>query len=138
MARPPKVPVVDEPPIPEEPDRYEALQFRGLEAEAKAKEDVNREADQRYMLRWIAVAATLSIIIGMGCVLGHVVHKLMTLKTFGAGTAYIIAVYVAPIVSMSGLSIALLVAAFRGFKDGDGDTGANAVAEGLKVGKLMP
>lgn len=137
MARPPKVPVIDGPPIPEEPDRYEALQFRGLEAEAKAKEHVNREADQRYWLRWLAVIASLAIISGMGWVLSHVVHKLMTLKTFGAAPAYIIAVYVAPIVSMSGLSVALLVAAFRGFKDGDGDTGANAIAEGAKVGKLL-
>lgn len=131
-----KVPDVDE-PTPEEPDRYEALQFRGLEAEAKAKEHLNREADQRYLLRWLSVIVCLAIIIGMGVMLGHVVHKLMTFKTFGAASTYIIAVYVAPIVSMSGLAIALLVAAFRGFKDGDGDASTKAITEGAKVGRLF-
>lgn len=137
MVNLPKVPEIDEQPPAEEPDRYEALQFRGLEAEAKAKEHINREADQRYWLRWLAVVACVSIIVGMGWMLSHVVHTLMTMKAFGAGSGYIIAVYVAPIVSMSGLSIALLVAAFRGFKDGDGDTGTKAITETAKVGKLL-
>lgn len=134
-----KVPPVDE--IPDEPkqpvDRFEELQFRGLEAEAKAKEHVNREADQRYSLRWLAVLACLAVIIGMGCLLWHVSHRLMTLQTFGAPAGYIIAVYVAPIVSMTSLSVALLVAAFRGFKDGDGDAGTKAISEGVSFSKLM-
>lgn len=77
------------------------------------------------------------IIIGMGCVLSHVVHKLMSIKTFGAGTSYIIAVYVAPIASMSGLAVALLVAAFRGFKEGDADSGTKVVSETINAGKLI-
>lgn len=138
MAKPPsKVPPIDEQPSSDEPDRYEALQFRGLEAEAKAKEHLNREGDQRYWLRWLAVAVCVAIMVGMGTMLWHVAHKLMTLKTFGASTSYIIAVYVAPIISMTTLAIALLVAAFRGFKDGDGDTSAKAMSEGAKIGKLV-
>jgi hypothetical protein len=126
---------LSEPPVTV--DRYEEFQFRALEAEAKAKEHLNREADQRYFLRWLAVASCLAIIIGMGYLLSHVVHKLMTLNTFGAPSAYIVAVYVAPIVSMSTLSISLLIAAFRGFKDSDGETSAKAIGEGTKLSKLM-
>jgi len=143
MGRPPaKVPDVDvdDQNAPEEapqPDQYEAIALRSLDADAKAKENVNREANQRYYLRWLAVIACVVIMIGMGTMLSHVVHKLMTLKTFGAPSAYIIALYVAPIASMTGLSVALLVAAFRGFKDGDGDTSASALSEGAKVGKLL-
>jgi uncharacterized membrane protein len=131
------VPPIDVVPESQSPDRFEELQFRSLEAEAKAKEHLNSEADQRYWLRWLAVATCVIIIFGMGLMLSHVVHKLMTLKTFGAPSAYIIAVYVAPVVSMTSLSIALLVAAFRGFKEGDGDAGAKAIGDGVKAGKIF-
>ncbi|OAO02591.1 hypothetical protein A8B75_11660 [Sphingomonadales bacterium EhC05] len=143
MGKPPaKVPKVDlggedAPEDLPQPDQYEAIALRSLDADAKAKENVNREANQRYYLRWLAVIASLLIMSGMGWMLSHVVHKLMSLRTFGTPSAYIIAIYVAPILSMTGLSIALLVAAFRGFKDGDGDTGAKALSEGAKMGKLM-
>lgn len=130
-------PVDDGPNSATPPDKFEALQFRTLEAEAKAKEGLNSEADQRYWLRWIAVFSCLVIIVTMCVLLSHVAHKLMTLGTFGTSTAYVVAAYVAPIVSITSLSIALLIAAFRGFKDGDGEAGAKAIGEGGKLTRLM-
>lgn len=121
----------------QELSRIEEIEIRILDAEARSMENGNRETDQRLWLRYVAVAVCIAIIIGMGCMLSHVVHKLMTLKTFGAQSAYIIAIYVTPILSMSGLSIALLVSAFRGFKEGDGDASTKAIAEGTKAAKLM-
>ncbi len=105
-------------------------EYRLLEADAKARENLNREADQRYWLRWVAVGLVVLIIIGMGCLLAHVAHWLPNeANAMGA----VIALHIAPIVSMTTLSISLLVAAFRGFKDGDEKAGAAIASEGARA-----
>lgn len=134
----PKVPEVDNQPThagdPSPEGRLEAIELRVLDADAKAKEKGNREADQRYWLRWLAVGAAALIIVGMSCLLAHVSHRLMTLKAFGSSTSYVIALYVAPIFSMTTLSIALLIAAFRGFKETDGTNATSAASDGVRIG----
>jgi hypothetical protein len=128
---PPQVPRVDAQPIgPDEPNGRSDYEFRLLEADAKARENLNREADQRYRLRQIAVAVVILIILGMGGLLAHVAHWLPNEpKSVGAA----IALHIAPIASMTTLAIALLVAAFRGFKDGDEKAGASIATEGARA-----
>jgi hypothetical protein len=139
---PPKVPPVDAQPIKQdEPNGRSDHEFRFLEADAKARENLNREADQlysirersagqRFLLRQIAVTMVVLIIFGMGALLAHVAHWLPNgPNSMGA----VIALHIAPIVSMTTLAIALLVAAFRGFKDGDEKAGATIATEGAKA-----
>lgn len=114
-------------------ERFSDLEFRLLEADAVAKEHANREGGQRFWLRWIAVGISVSIVVFMGVVLKHVVHKLLLIKTFGASNAYVIGLYVAPILSMNALSIALLIAAFRKFKEDDGEKGGSAILNSAKT-----
>ncbi|MEQ1724904.1 MAG: hypothetical protein ABL882_03140 [Sphingopyxis sp.] len=127
----PQVPPVDAQPIgPVEPNGRSDYEYRLLEADAKARENLNREADQRYWLRWVAVALVILIIFGMGGLLTHVAHWLPSEpRAMGA----VIALHLAPIISMSTLAIALLVAAFRGFKDGDEKSGAAIATEGARA-----
>jgi hypothetical protein len=113
--------------------RYEDIEFRLLNADARAKDNINREHDQRYFLRWLAVIMTVVLMLAMGCLLGHVAHSFKGLSNAGLAAAFLIALYVAPIVSMTTLSLALLVAAFRGYRDGDEKAGFSAATEGMKA-----
>jgi hypothetical protein len=138
MAKAPnKVPPVDADPQggPEKTNLRDAIEFRLLEADAKARESVIREADQRYWLRWFAVVVVSAIIVAMGVLLNHVAHWLpSSAQTVGA----VIALHLAPIASMTALAIALLVAAFRGFKEGDEKAGATIAADALKTVGFAP
>ena len=70
----------------------------------------------------------------MGCLLVHVAHWLPNEpKAMGA----LIALHIAPIVSMTTLAIALLVAAFRGFKDGDEKAGASLTTDGVRAAGFL-
>ncbi len=134
---PPSVPPVDVVTPGEgggngERDNFE---FRLLEADAQSRESQVREADQRYWLRWVAVGVVLLIIFGMGCLLNHVAHWL---PTDGKAVGVVIALHLTPIASMTTLAIALLVAAFRGFKDDDVKLGSAVAAESMKVSGLTP
>ena len=104
-------------------------EFRLLEADAKARENLNREADQRYWLRWAAVVLVVLIIGGMALLLNHVSHWLPNNSVM---INALIALHVAPIVSMTTLAIALLVAAFRGFKEGDEKAGTFLASDGAR------
>lgn len=73
----------------------------------------------------------------MGILLKHVAHRLPAPGAQDVSAAYVIAVYVAPIISMSTLSISLLVAAFRGFKDGDERAGISGTVDGARAGGLI-
>lgn len=129
------VPPVDEQQVAtaETSDRND-FEYRLLEADARARENLNREADQRYWLRWGVVALAILVILGMGGMLIHVAHWLPAdPKSVGA----LIALHVAPIVSMTTLAIALLVAAFRGFKDGDEKSGVDVANASVKSTGLL-
>lgn len=116
------VPTLDARPHSEAEDkRFSDIELRLLDAGAKSKENLNREADQRFNLRRLAVAVGVLLIIGMGVMLCHVSHAIFTPSYFEKPSMYIVAALVAPILSMTTVSIALLVAAFRGFKDSDGN-----------------
>lgn len=130
-----KVPPVDALPIkPDEPNGRSDYEYRLLEADAKARENLNREADQRYWLRWVAVGLVVLIILGMACLLAHVAHWL---PNEPKAASAVIALHLAPIVSMTTLAIALLVAAFRGFKDGDEKSSAAIASDGARAVGLM-
>ena len=117
--------------------KYEAIELRALDADAKAKENVNRETDQRYTFRWIAVFAGCIVIIIMGCTLNSVYHRMPELAAKKIPAAVLVAMFIAPVTSMTALALALQVAAFRGFKDGDESKGASAASEGLKASGFL-
>lgn len=117
--------------------RVEDIELRLLDANAKSKENVNKEADQRYWLRWLAVAVSILLICGMGFILWHASHKVLGLSYVQSQGVYIIAAFVAPIVSMTTLSLALLVAAFRGFKDSDAKDGGGVAMNAARTGGVL-
>ena len=113
--------------------RVKDTEFRILAAELESIGKLNREADQRYRLRLIAVRVAIVLVIFVGCVLLYSSYKILSPKHFEVPSSYIIATYVAPIASMTAITIALLVAAFRGFKDGDEKNTVSAMVEGTRA-----
>lgn len=135
-----EVPPVDAQPEPSgggETANQIKITNRLLDAEAKAREHANRETDQRYYLRYGAVLIAILLMAGMGWMLAHVSHHFFTLKLLGAPSGLIVAMFVAPIISLTTISLSLLVAAFRGYKDGDQNTGMDVASNGMKAVGLL-
>ena len=124
---PPKTPAADQGMRPSHDNRL-------LEADVAAKEKLNRETDQRYLLRWAAVTITIALIIGMTALLWSNHFDLRSSSNTYAKlpTAYLVAAYVAPIASVSVLAMALLVAAFRGYSRTDEDAPASAASDAAR------
>jgi hypothetical protein len=114
-------------------DRVNAIELRLLDAGAKAKENLNREADQRYWLRWGAVGGVAAAMLIMAFLLYHISHSMPIGPLEKIPGAFLVALFVAPIVSLTTLAVSLLVAAFRGFKESDGTVGMSAATEGFKA-----
>ena len=106
---------------------------RILDTEIKSREKLNREADQRYLLRWGAVLVAIFLDFFMGWALYHSSHAILSPNYFEAPSSYIVAAYVAPIASMTAITIALLVAAFRGFKEEDEKNTASTMVHGARA-----
>jgi hypothetical protein len=123
------------PPIDAGPgagDMQEKHEFCQLEADNRTRENLFREADQRYSLRRLAVAIVLAILLLLFFVLLHMSHKIFFWSFITVSPAYAMTLIIAPIASMSALAMALLVAAFRGFKKDDEETTAGAAASAMR------
>lgn len=125
------------PPLPPEPSQTdktrkgEALEFELLEAEAALRRLARREVGQRLWLRWIAVACGVLVIAGMATMLGHLVHRVFWGPFAFAGSAFSVAMIVAPITSITAITVALFVGAFRRFDDKDLESLGNGFKDGV-------
>jgi len=102
--------------------RREELEFELLEAEAKLKRLAHREIGQRYWLKWIASIAGVSVIVAMGGLVTHLVHHVFLGPFIFANAAFSVAMLVAPITSITAITVALFIGAFRKFEEKDLET----------------
>ncbi|WP_273283207.1 hypothetical protein [Pseudooceanicola atlanticus] len=133
---PDKIPPVDPDLSQRDPTRdkrREELEFELLEAEAKLKQLAHREIGQRYVIKWVAVVSGVLVIIGMACALTHLVHKVFWGPFVFASPAFTVAMIVAPIASITTITVALFVGAFRRFEDKDLESFGNGVNAGASV-----
>ena len=100
----------------------ERLEFELLETDRTLRSLQKREAGQRYWLRWIAVVTGILVIGGMSAVLTHLVHRTFWGPFHFASGAFSVAMIVAPIASITAITVALFVGAFRKFDDKDFET----------------
>ena len=107
---------------------FDALELRLLRIEAENQELKRREYGQRHKIRWIAVAAGILVIAGMGAVLTHLVHSTFWGPFHFASGAFAVAMIAAPIASISAITVALFVGAFRRFDDEDLKAMGNSAA----------
>lgn len=107
-----------------------------LGAEAQIRELLKKEIQQRIRIRWIAIAFAILVIFFMAYLVCHYLDafflfgKLSTLPT-----AVAIALFLAPVISITTVTVIIALGAFRKFKDEDiGAAGvANLAAEGIKA-----
>jgi hypothetical protein len=107
-----------------------------LSAEAQVRELLKKEIQQRIWIRWIAIAFAILVI----CFMAYLICRyLKYFFLFGAlstlPSAVAITLFLAPIVSITTVTVIIALGAFRKFKDDDvGPAGlANLAAEGVKA-----
>ncbi|HBF32434.1 hypothetical protein [Rhizobium sp.] len=137
-----KIDIPQEIPLSEE---YEALSRRISELESKQESSLLttegeqrqlliKEIRQRIYIRYAALSVAVSVIAGMGFIIGHTVHKFTIGPFIFAPQAVVIAMFVGPILSISAITIMLMIGAFRRFKDDDMDN-INLVSLATEAGK---
>jgi hypothetical protein len=105
-----------------ERENFEKLEARLLETDRAFRAMQMREANQRYWLKNIAVGTGLGAIVGMSFLLTHLFHQTFWGPLHFASGAFSVAMIVAPIASITAITVALFVGAFRKFDDKDMDT----------------
>lgn len=84
-------------------------------------------------MRNIAVGMVIAVIVGMGIMLYHVGYYILTPNVAKVSSSFLVVVFAAPILSMTTMGLALLMAAFRGYKDNDSVAGATILGEAAKA-----
>jgi len=106
------------------------LEFELLEAEAALRRFSHREVRQRYIIKWLAVATGVIVILGMAGVLWHLVHNAFWGPFLFANPAFSVAMIGAPVTSITAITVVLFIGAFRRFEDKDMETASNGAAAG--------
>lgn len=118
------------------PDRQQQLELELLEADAKARNLSNRDADQRFALKWIAIVVGLAVIAGMVFFLWHVSHKLFLGPFMTTSPGFAVAAIVAPVTAITTITVVILVGAFRQFSDADLERMGHGVAGAVSAARM--
>lgn len=94
-------------------------EYQALTIEAQYKELLKNEIQQRMEIRWQVIVIAIVVLVFMGFILAHGAHTFAQKDISGMPASLLIAMFVAPIVSISTISVMLLFGAFRQFKDED-------------------
>jgi NADH:ubiquinone oxidoreductase subunit K len=111
----------------------EELELRLLSTEARIREAEAREKSQRYWLRWLAPVMGILVIVGMECLLRHMLHNVFWGPFHRGSGAFLVAMIVAPIASITAITIALFVGAFRKFEEKDVESIGRGAIETLNT-----
>lgn len=102
------------------------------DADAELREQQIREIKTRIWMRWIVLAVSVIMIGFMGLIMAHQLHHIFAWKFLAVPRSFAIALVVAPSVSMTTVTVALLVGAFRNYKDSDDQNFSSVAIEGAK------
>ena len=119
-------------PEPREPDSIPESDFQSKKTEdapLQSEEDLfylhQRDAGQKFAIRWIAVVTGAAVMLFMTFILAyHLFYQ--PLLPIHAGFSWVM--IVVPATSLTVIATALLVAAFRRFEDKDLETARSATA----------
>lgn len=113
------IPSVDPDLNPQSNNDREKLEFELLELETAIQKLNKREVGQRYFIKWIAVISGILITCCMFLMMWHLVHAAFWGPFAFASSAFTVAMVVAPIFSVTTITVALFVGAFGRFKEKD-------------------
>lgn len=97
----------------------ERLAEEQLTQEGKARDLLIKEIEQRITNRQTAITIAVVVMIFMALLLGHVTHSFYWGPVMVVPQSVAIAMFLAPVISITTLSVVLVVGAFRHFKDRD-------------------
>lgn len=100
-------------------DLEEKISQEQLSQEAKARDLLIKEIEQRIENRQIAIAIAVVVMIFMAGVLAHATHSYYWGRLIVVPQSVAIAMFLGPIISITTLSVVLIVGAFRHFQDKD-------------------
>ena len=107
---------------------------RMMAAERIRVENLNREADQRRLLRYLAVAVSCALILALASMQIYAHWLFARQEALPASPVYIAALLIVPVAAATSLAIGLLIAAFRGYKDADSAEAAKAATNAARSG----
>ncbi|MBI1620325.1 hypothetical protein [Aquamicrobium zhengzhouense] len=90
-----------------------------LTQEGKARDLLIKEIEQRITNRQTAISIAVVVMIFMAMLLGHVTHSFYWGRLIVVPQSVAIAMFLAPVISITTLAVVLIVGAFRHFKDRD-------------------
>lgn len=144
---PPEPPTEEFPPSADGMD-YVALSTRlslleeraalgSLNAEAKYRELLISEIKQRIDVRHWVIVIALFVIAFMGWVLSHAAHHYFWGPVILMPASVAVVMFLAPVASITTITVMLLIGAFRRFKDDDMDkvNVTSLAAEAVKAGQ---
>lgn len=106
------------------------FEYKLLRTEEQNQRLLRRELTLKFWIKIVAVTCAVLIISGMGLFLWHVLHGIFVGPVVFLRTPLAIVIVVTPLISITSTGIALIIAAFRRFEDGD----AKLVKDSLKTG----
>lgn len=133
---PDEIPPVD-PDLLSETDQSrkarEALEHELLERELVLFDIKRRAVSQRQTIKWIAIVAGVVVMLGMALVLWHLSHNAFWGPFLLVSPAFSVAMVVAPIASITAITVALFVGAFRRFEDRDMEAMGNGLSSAASL-----
>lgn len=93
-----------------------------------------RETEQRIQIRQLVLIIGVAVLVVMAILAAHSMHKVMWGHILTVPRSYAIALIVAPIASITTITVALLVGAFRRFRESDADAIPGLATEVTKAG----
>lgn len=121
------IPPID-PDLPTSNASQETLELRLLSLEDENLYLKRREYGQRHKIRWIAVGTGAVVILAMLAIMGHLLHHIYWGPFMRPNPSFAVAMIVAPIASITAITVALFVGAFRKFDDKDLEAMGNGAA----------
>lgn len=130
---PENIPPIDEDPSPYSSKLLERAELEALDAESKLRTLVQKEIGQRYTIKWVALVTGLIVIVGMASLMAHLIHQVFHGPFMFVNTAFSVAMLVAPILSITAITVALFVGAFRKFEEKDLENVGSTLASGINT-----
>jgi hypothetical protein len=109
------------------------LEYQVLELSKSVLTIQRAELSQRLILRWLAAVVGLLTIGGMAGMLAHVVHQSFWGPIMTVSPSFAVAMFVGPVLSITTITVALFVAAFRKFDEKDVETVGSGALNSLNM-----
>ena len=114
-------------------DEREELEFELLKAESKLRLLLHNQFSQRYWLRWLSFLVGVLVLFGMGIILMVVFCGAFASNAKFSLVDLSFSIVIAPVASITAITIALFVSAFRRFEDKDMEMIGNGASGALNM-----